>query len=147
MGAKLFTPKSANRCHFWAVLGSAFKDEEITLSQHEFIFVVFHWGDIVSKVLSKEWGLEKRWKGGDGYIGEVAHRRGERGGGVQTCTLWKCIFQHFSWVEDQKVSERIVKIWPSIIKIMNHWMSLPPSKQPKCESYEAVKVRKLSRNC
>ena len=43
----------------------------------------------------------------------------------------KCIFQHHRWAEDQKVSERIVEIWPSVIKIMNHWMSLLPSKQPK----------------
>ena len=48
-------------------------------------------------------------------------------------------FKHFRWVEDQKVSERIVEIWPSIIKILNHWMSLPSYKQPKCKSYEVVK--------
>ena len=50
----------------------------------------------------------------------------------------KCIFQHFRWIEGQKVSEIIVEIWPSVIKIMNHWMPLPPSKQPKI-SYEVVK--------
>ena len=98
--------------------------------------MVFHWDDIIKKVLSKACGSEKRWKGGDGQIGEVAHRRE----GAQTfCTLWKCIFQHFRWVEDQKVSERILEIWPSVIKIMNHWMFLPPSKQPKCKSVEVVK--------
>ena len=58
---------------------------------------------------------------------------------MQTCTLWKCIFQHFSWVEDQIVSERIFEIWPSVIKLMNHWMSLTPFKQPKCKSNKVVK--------
>ena len=58
---------------------------------------------------------------------------------MQTCTLWIYIFHHFRWVEGQKVSERIVEIWPSVIKIMNHWMSLPPSKQPQCKTYEVVK--------
>ena len=43
------------------------------------------------------------------------------------------------WVEDKKVSDRIIKIWSSIVKIVNHWSSLPPSKQPKCKSYEVLK--------
>ena len=43
------------------------------------------------------------------------------------------------WVEDKKVSDRIIKIWSSIVKIVNHWSSLPPSKQPKCKSYEVSK--------
>ena len=41
-------------------------------------------------------------------------------------------------VEHQKFSDGIVAIWLSVIKIMNHWMSLPRSKQPKCKSYEVV---------
>ena len=68
------------------------------------------------------------------HIGGLAHRRG-----VQSCTLWKFIFQHFRWVEDQKVSQGIVEIWPSVIKIMNHWMLLPPYNQTKCKSYEVAK--------
>ena len=45
----------------------------------------------------------------------------------------------FRWVEDKKVSERIIEIWPSIVKIVNHWSKLAPSKQPKCKSYEVLK--------
>ena len=45
----------------------------------------------------------------------------------------------FRWVEDKKVSNRIIKIWPSIVKIVNHWSLLSPSKQPKCKSYEVLK--------
>ena len=45
----------------------------------------------------------------------------------------------FRWVEDKKVSDRIIKIWPSIVKIVNYWSSLPPSKQPKCKSYNVLK--------
>ena len=59
--------------------------------------------------------------------------------GSTFCTLWKCIFQHFMWVEHQKFSDGIVAIWLSVIKIMDHWMPLPRSKQPKCKSYEVVK--------
>ena len=45
----------------------------------------------------------------------------------------------FRWVEDKKVSDRIIEIWPSIVKIVNHWPKLAPSKQPKCKSYEVLK--------
>ena len=45
----------------------------------------------------------------------------------------------FRWVEDKKVSDRIIEIWPSIVKIVNHWSKLAPSKQPKCKSYEVLK--------
>ena len=45
----------------------------------------------------------------------------------------------FRWVEYRKVSYRIIKIWLSIVKIVNHWSSLPPSKQPKCKSYKVLK--------
>ena len=45
----------------------------------------------------------------------------------------------FRWVEDKKVSDRIIEIWPSIVKIVNHWSKLTPSKQPKCKSYEVLK--------
>ena len=49
---------------------------------------------------------------------EAAHRRGV-GERMETCTLWECIFQHFMWVEDQNVSEKIVEIWPSVIQIIS----------------------------
>ena len=34
---------------------------------------------------------------------------------------------------------RIIEIWPSIVKIVNHWSKLAQSKQPKCKSYEVLK--------
>ena len=55
------------------------KDEEVTLL-YEFIFVVFHRGDIVKKNIVKNVGFRKKTKGGNGHIGDVAHRRGRRGG-------------------------------------------------------------------
>ena len=45
----------------------------------------------------------------------------------------------FTWVEDKKVSDRIIEIWPSIVKIVNHWSKLAPSKQPKCKSHKVLK--------
>ena len=79
LGAKRFMPKSTNYCHFWAVLGFAFKDEEITLL-HEFIFVIFHWCDIIKKNIVQSLGFGKKNKGGDSHIGEFVHKREWRGG-------------------------------------------------------------------
>ena len=45
----------------------------------------------------------------------------------------------FRWVEDKNISDRTIKIWPSIVKIVHHWSPLPPSKQPKCKSYKVLK--------
>ena len=45
----------------------------------------------------------------------------------------------FRWLEEKKVSDRIIEIWPSIVKFINRWSSLPPSKQPKCKSCEVLK--------
>ena len=42
-------------------------------------------------------------------------------------------------VEDKKVIDRMIEIWPSVVKIVNHWSSLPPSKHPKCKSYDVLK--------
>ena len=43
------------------------------------------------------------------------------------------------WVEDKPVSDRLLKIWPNIVKLVNFWLTLPKSKQPKSKSFEAVK--------
>ena len=92
---------------------------------------------MVSKVLSKAWGLGKNRKVGVAIWERFPIESGK--GGVQIRKISKFILQLFRWVEYQKVSKRIVEIWPSVIRIMNHWMSLPPTKQPKCKSYEVVK--------
>ena len=42
------------------------------------------------------------------------------------------------WLKDKKVAERLMNIWPSIVKIFNHWESLAESKHPPCKSFEFV---------
>ena len=34
--------------------------------------------------------------------------------------------------------ERLISIWPSFVKVVSHWESLPKSKSPSCKSYEFV---------
>ena len=35
-------------------------------------------------------------------------------------------------------NQRLISIWPSMVRIVNHWESLPKSKHPSCKSYEFV---------
>ena len=41
----------------------------------------------------------------------------------------------FRWVEDKPVAERLLELWPSIVKMVNHWEGLPKSKRPSSKSY------------
>ena len=50
------------------------------------------------------------------------------------------IFCATRWVEDKKVSDRLLCIWLNIIKIINFWKSLPKRKQPSSKSFENVKT-------
>ena len=43
------------------------------------------------------------------------------------------------WVEDRKVAERLLEIWPHISKIVAFWLKLPESQESKCKSFESVK--------
>ena len=42
-------------------------------------------------------------------------------------------------VEDRPVVDRLLEIWPELVKIFEYWLRLPKSKQPKSKSFEAVK--------
>ena len=43
------------------------------------------------------------------------------------------------WVEDKKVAEQLLEIWPHISEVVAFWLKLPKSKQPKCISFKSVK--------
>ena len=53
-------------------------------------------------------------------------------------TVFPLSFYLTRWVENKKVAERLISIWPSIVKIVNHWESLPKSKRLSCKPYEFV---------
>ena len=41
-------------------------------------------------------------------------------------------------MEDKQVADRLVSIWPSIVKIVRFWESLLKYKRPRCKSYPPV---------
>ena len=42
------------------------------------------------------------------------------------------------WVENELVAERMIELWPNLIKLINFWTSPPKSKQPTCKGYGKV---------
>ena len=57
---------------------------------------------------------------------------------VTGSTVFPLSFCTTRWFGDKKLAERLISIWPSIVKIVNHWESYPKSKPPSCKSYEFV---------
>ena len=43
------------------------------------------------------------------------------------------------WVENQKVVNRAILVWPHIVEKIRFWQKLLPSEQPKCKSYTTLK--------
>ena len=42
------------------------------------------------------------------------------------------------WVEDGKVADRFISLWPNMLKVFEFWEGLSKSKRPKCKSYSNV---------
>ena len=43
------------------------------------------------------------------------------------------------WVEDKVVAEKLIKLWPNMVKLFEFWSSLCKSRQPSSKSYENTK--------
>ena len=58
---------------------------------------------------------------------------------VSASTILSLFFCDTRRVEDKKVAERLLEIWPHFSKVVAFWLKLPKSKQPICRNYESVK--------
>ena len=58
---------------------------------------------------------------------------------VSGSSIFPLFFCATRWLEDKKVSERLLEIWLHNSKVVAFWLKLPKSKQPKCKSFESVK--------
>ena len=41
----------------------------------------------------------------------------------------------FRWVDDKRVAERLLEVWPNILKINSFWQKLPKSKRPNSKTF------------
>ena len=51
---------------------------------------------------------------------------------LQLCGTW--------WVEDYRVTERLIDIWANVVKLVDFWENLVKSKRPKSKSHDNVKA-------
>ena len=88
-------------------------------------------------VKSTDWEIKKTLKG----CFTLPHNSPARGSDCTSITgsiVFPILFCTIKWCDDKKAAERLIIILPSILKIVNHWESLPKSKLPSCKSYEFV---------
>ena len=88
-------------------------------------------------VESTDWEIKKTFKGCFTLLHDSPARRSDYTS-ITGSTVFPLSFCTTRRVEDKKVAERLISIWPSIVKIVNHWDSLPKSKYPSCKPYEFV---------
>ena len=53
-------------------------------------------------------------------------------------TMWNFCSFIFSSVENKKVADCLLNIWPNIIKVLKYWKVLRKSAQPSCKSFQTV---------
>ena len=54
-------------------------------------------------------------------------------------TTFPLFFCATRWVENKRVAERLIDIWPNVVVVVKFWSGFCKSKQPKCKSFENVK--------
>ena len=59
---------------------------------------------------------------------------------VTNCYIFPLFFCATRWVEDKAPADRLIEIWPNILKLFKFWLSLPKRKRPSGKSYDAVKL-------
>ena len=90
-------------------------------------------GALKTGVESTDWEMKKAFKGCFTLFHDSPARRSDYTS-VTGSTVFPLSFCAIRWVEDKKVAESLISIWPSIVKIVNHW----ESKRPSCKSYEFI---------
>ena len=43
-------------------------------------------------------------------------------------------------MEDKAVAEKLIEIWPNLIKVFDFWNGLPKSRRPSSKSFENTKI-------
>ena len=81
-----------------------------------------------------EWGMKNCSKQANKSCMIVPHA----GLSSTESTKFPLVFCSYPWVEDKPVADRLIEIWPNIVKTCKYWTSLRKSKQPKCKSFQLV---------
>ena len=95
-------------------------------------------GAFKTGVEKTDWCIKNTLKGSFQILHDTPARRSNYSS-ITGSDIFPLFFCATRWFEDKPVSDRLLKIWPNIVKLVNFWLTLPKSKQPKSKSFEAVK--------
>ena len=84
------------------------------------------------------WGMKGIIKGTFVILHDTPARRADYIS-VTKSELFPLFFCATRWIEDRAPADRLIEIWPNIIKIFQFWSTLPKKKQPSGKSFESVK--------
>ena len=87
---------------------------------------------------STDWNIKETLKGSHQLLHDIPAHQADYVSLTQS-SEYPLFFCATGWVEDKKVSDRLLCIWPNI-KIINFWKSLPKRKQPSSKSFKNVKI-------
>ena len=85
------------------------------------------------------WNMKKTMSGSYRVLHDTPARRAD----YTTVTMsieFPFSFCATRWVEDDKVADRLLHIWPNMVKIVRFWEKLPKSKQPSSKSFLNVQT-------
>ena len=81
-------------------------------------------GDFKCGIESTDWNIKEILKGSHQLLHDTPVCQADYVSVTQS-SEYQLFFCATRWVEDKKVSDRLLYIWPNIIKIINFWKSLP----------------------
>ena len=84
------------------------------------------------------WGMKGIIKGSFVILHDTPARRADYIS-ITSSILFPLFFCATRWVDDKAPADRLIDIWPNIIKIVKFWLSLTKKKQPSGKSFDAVK--------
>ena len=90
-------------------------------------------------IKATDWKAQETLKGSYQVLHDTPARRADYTSATQSSDF-AFFFCGTRWVEDKKVADRLLTIWPNMVKIVKFWESLLKSKHPSSKSYENVKA-------
>ena len=94
-------------------------------------------GALKTCVTATEWNLKGILKSIYTLLHDTPARRADYIS-ITECDKFPFAYCATRWVEDKKVADRAVEIWPKIKRVVEKWEKLAPSKRPKGKNYQTV---------
>ena len=96
-------------------------------------------GAFKTGIKSTNWNAEKTLRGSYQLLHDTPARRADYIS-VTMSTEFPSSFCGTRWVEDREPADKLVKLWPNMVKLVGFWEKGPKKLRPKSKTYEHVKT-------